>query len=157
MRLGYANRDPRGVRRHVGRRPRDRRPKRPDNVDPALVLVGTNDAFAPRAHPDRPIVSDANTTLSRDLVADSSRCRQGDVDADPRCVAQGMTCSSAWEALLLFFVRRTGEAEIALDLWAEPFAQAIESRRRVRAAHREAPWLEARTGYPTGSERARDY
>jgi RNA polymerase sigma-70 factor (ECF subfamily) len=31
------------------------------------------------------------------------------------------------EPLLLFFVRRTGDAEAALDLWAETFAQAVKS------------------------------
>jgi DNA-directed RNA polymerase specialized sigma24 family protein len=34
--------------------------------------------------------------------------------------------------LLLFFVRRTGDAEAALDLWAETFAQAVGSCARRR-------------------------
>src|ERR671921_104258 len=34
------------------------------------------------------------------------------------------------EALLLFFVRRTDDVDVALDLWAETFAQAVAGRRR---------------------------
>jgi RNA polymerase sigma factor (sigma-70 family) len=36
------------------------------------------------------------------------------------------------ESLLLFFVRRTGDIEAALDLWAETFAQVVKSRHRYR-------------------------
>jgi RNA polymerase sigma factor (sigma-70 family) len=47
------------------------------------------------------------------------------------------------EPLLLFFVRRTGDVEAALDLWAETFAQALKSRRTYRGSSREeaAGWL----------------
>jgi RNA polymerase sigma factor (sigma-70 family) len=36
--------------------------------------------------------------------------------------------------LLVFLVRRTADAEIALDLWAECFAQAVLSKRTYRGA-----------------------
>lgn len=36
------------------------------------------------------------------------------------------------EDLLTFFARRTADAHVALDLWAETFAQALASRRRFR-------------------------
>ena len=36
------------------------------------------------------------------------------------------------DALLVFLVRRTADTEVALDLWAETFAQAVASRRRYR-------------------------
>lgn len=47
------------------------------------------------------------------------------------------------EALLLFFVRRTTDVELALDLWAETFAQAVAGRRRYRGSSedQEAAWL----------------
>jgi RNA polymerase sigma factor (sigma-70 family) len=47
------------------------------------------------------------------------------------------------EALLLFFVRRTTDIELALDLWAETFAQALAGRRRYRGRSDEeaAGWL----------------
>jgi RNA polymerase sigma factor (sigma-70 family) len=47
--------------------------------------------------------------------------------------------------LLLFFVRRTADAELALDLWAETFAQAVVSapRYRGRTEGEEAGWLYA--------------
>lgn len=47
--------------------------------------------------------------------------------------------------LLLFFVRRTADAEVALDLWAETFAQAVVSARRFkgRSEAEEAGWLYA--------------
>src|ERR1044071_7395916 len=38
--------------------------------------------------------------------------------------------------LLLFFVRRTADAELALDLWAETFAQAVVSAHRFQGATR---------------------
>ncbi len=45
--------------------------------------------------------------------------------------------------LLLFLVRRTADAEIALDLWAETFAQAVASQSRFRGATdaEAAAWL----------------
>ncbi len=36
------------------------------------------------------------------------------------------------DALLVFLVRRTADTEVALDLWAETFAQAVAGRRRYR-------------------------
>jgi RNA polymerase sigma-70 factor (ECF subfamily) len=47
--------------------------------------------------------------------------------------------------LLLFFVRRTADTELALDLWAETFAQAVVARRRFRGATEaeRAGWLYA--------------
>ncbi len=44
--------------------------------------------------------------------------------------------------LLRFLVRRTGDAEIAADLWGETFAQALASRGRFRGNHEQAiAWL----------------
>lgn len=47
--------------------------------------------------------------------------------------------------LLLFFVRRTADTELALDLWAETFAQAVVSARRFKGQSEaeEAGWLYA--------------
>jgi RNA polymerase sigma-70 factor (ECF subfamily) len=47
--------------------------------------------------------------------------------------------------LLLFFVRRTADTELAMDLWAETFAQATVSRRRFRGRTEAeaAGWLYA--------------
>lgn len=47
------------------------------------------------------------------------------------------------EALLVFLARRTGEPEVALDLWAETFARAIEKRRSFRGSTPEeaVSWL----------------
>jgi RNA polymerase sigma factor (sigma-70 family) len=47
------------------------------------------------------------------------------------------------EELLLFLVRRTADTEVALDLWAETFAQALLARRRYRGHSDEqaAAWL----------------
>ncbi len=49
------------------------------------------------------------------------------------------------ETLLVFFVRRTGDAEVALDLWAETFARALKAASRFRGeTHEErAAWLYA--------------
>lgn len=49
------------------------------------------------------------------------------------------------EPLLRFFVRRTTDPEVALDLWAETFAQAVRSRRRYRGTTDEEAraWLYA--------------
>jgi RNA polymerase sigma factor (sigma-70 family) len=47
------------------------------------------------------------------------------------------------EELLTFIVRRTSDTEVALDLWAETFAQALASRGRYRGATDEeaGAWL----------------
>jgi RNA polymerase sigma factor (sigma-70 family) len=47
--------------------------------------------------------------------------------------------------LLLFFARRTADAEVALDLWAETFAQAVVAAKRFRGRTEaeEAGWLYA--------------
>jgi RNA polymerase sigma-70 factor (ECF subfamily) len=47
--------------------------------------------------------------------------------------------------LLVFFARRTADAEVALDLWAETFAQAVVSARRYRGRSdaEAAGWLYA--------------
>jgi RNA polymerase sigma factor (sigma-70 family) len=47
------------------------------------------------------------------------------------------------DPLLRFFARRTADGEIALDLWAETFAQAVRSHRRFRgrSADDQAAWL----------------
>src|SRR3954470_22438411 len=49
------------------------------------------------------------------------------------------------DALLVFLVRRTADTEVALDLWAETFAQAVASRRRYRGTTEAeaAAWLYA--------------
>jgi RNA polymerase sigma-70 factor (ECF subfamily) len=45
--------------------------------------------------------------------------------------------------LLLFFVRRTADVEVALDLWSETFAQAVAGRRKFRGKTdaEAAAWL----------------
>jgi DNA-directed RNA polymerase specialized sigma24 family protein len=47
------------------------------------------------------------------------------------------------EELLTFIVRRTSDTEVALDLWAETFAQALAGRGRYRGATDEEAggWL----------------
>ena len=47
------------------------------------------------------------------------------------------------DALLVFLVRRTADTEVALDLWAETFAQAVAGRRRYRGTTdaEAAGWL----------------
>jgi RNA polymerase sigma-70 factor (ECF subfamily) len=47
------------------------------------------------------------------------------------------------DALLVYLVRRTADTEVALDLWAETFAQAVASRRRYRGTTdaEAAAWL----------------
>lgn len=47
------------------------------------------------------------------------------------------------EGVLLFLARRTGEADTALDLWAETFARAVESRHSYRGSTPEeaAGWI----------------
>ena len=49
------------------------------------------------------------------------------------------------DALLVFLVRRTADTEVALDLWAETFAQAVASSRRFRGKTEaeQAAWLYA--------------
>ncbi|HEX4108534.1 MAG TPA: RNA polymerase sigma factor [Solirubrobacteraceae bacterium] len=47
------------------------------------------------------------------------------------------------EPLLAWFVRRTADTQVALDLWAETFAQAVAGRRRFRGRTEDeaAGWL----------------
>jgi len=47
------------------------------------------------------------------------------------------------DALLAFFVRRTSDTEVALDLWGETFAQALAGRGRYRGGTEEeaGAWL----------------
>jgi RNA polymerase sigma factor (sigma-70 family) len=47
------------------------------------------------------------------------------------------------DALLVFLVRRTADTEVALDLWAETFAQAVASSRsyRGKTEAEAAGWL----------------
>jgi RNA polymerase sigma factor (sigma-70 family) len=47
------------------------------------------------------------------------------------------------DELLVFLVRRTTDTEVALDLWAETFAQALASRGRYRGSTEEeaGAWL----------------
>jgi RNA polymerase sigma factor (sigma-70 family) len=46
------------------------------------------------------------------------------------------------DELLRFLLRRTGDAEIAADLWGETFAQALASRRPFHGNHEQAiAWL----------------
>lgn len=47
------------------------------------------------------------------------------------------------DELLLFLVRRTADAQVAMDLWAETFALAVEGRRRYRGTSdaEAAGWL----------------
>lgn len=49
------------------------------------------------------------------------------------------------DGLLAYFVRRTSDTDVALDLWAETFAEAVRSRRRYRGTSDEeaAGWLYA--------------
>lgn len=49
------------------------------------------------------------------------------------------------DGVLLFFARRTGDPEIALDLWAETFAQAVRGQRGFRGKTPEEAggWLYA--------------
>jgi RNA polymerase sigma factor (sigma-70 family) len=47
------------------------------------------------------------------------------------------------EPLLRWFTRRTADAQAALDLWSETFAQAVRGQRRFRGGspEQEAAWL----------------
>jgi RNA polymerase sigma factor (sigma-70 family) len=47
------------------------------------------------------------------------------------------------DELLAFFVRRTSDTEVALDLWAETFAEALASRGRYRGSTEDeaGAWL----------------
>jgi RNA polymerase sigma-70 factor (ECF subfamily) len=49
------------------------------------------------------------------------------------------------DELLAFFVRRTSDTEVALDLWSETFAQALAGRARYRGGTEQeaAAWLYA--------------
>lgn len=64
-------------------------------------------------------------------------------------MARGIDTEALYErhcdALLRFFARRTADPQVALDLWAETFAQAVAGARkyRGRTADDEAGWLYA--------------
>jgi DNA-directed RNA polymerase specialized sigma24 family protein len=47
------------------------------------------------------------------------------------------------EGILMFLARRTGEPDVALDLWSETFARALQKQRSYRGATPEeaAGWL----------------
>src|SRR3954463_6538063 len=47
------------------------------------------------------------------------------------------------DELLLYLVRRTADVEVALDLWSEPFAQAVAGRGKYRGKTEAeaAAWL----------------
>lgn len=47
--------------------------------------------------------------------------------------------------LLVFFARRTADPEVALDVWAETFAQVVAGRQRYRGKSDDeaAAWLYA--------------
>lgn len=47
------------------------------------------------------------------------------------------------DSVLVYLVRRSGDTEVALDLWAETFAQAVVGRKRFRGTSPEeaAGWL----------------
>lgn len=61
--------------------------------------------------------------------------------------------------LLRWFARRTADAEVALDLVAETFAQAVRNRRRCRASndHERAAWLYAIARHQLASYHRRGY
>ncbi|HEY5195492.1 MAG TPA: RNA polymerase sigma factor [Solirubrobacteraceae bacterium] len=63
--------------------------------------------------------------------------------------ASGLSISSLYarhrDDLLVFLVRRTADVQLAVDLWAETFAQALASQGRYRGSGDEeaAAWLYA--------------
>jgi DNA-directed RNA polymerase specialized sigma24 family protein len=63
--------------------------------------------------------------------------------ADDRGLDMGALYVRHCDELLVFFVRRTSDTEVALDLWGETFAQALASRGRFRGATEEeaGAWL----------------
>jgi RNA polymerase sigma-70 factor (ECF subfamily) len=73
------------------------------------------------------------------------RLRKGRTPAPPLQgpEAFGAFYEENWEDLLVFFARRVLDPEVALDLTAETFAQALLSRRRFRGATNEEArsWL----------------
>src|ERR1700754_4657344 len=77
---------------------------------------------------DRPI-----TQIAASL---HSRSRMGRLDMDALYARHG-------EELLMFLTRRTADPQIALDLWAEAFAQAVAGSRRFRGTTPEEAdaWL----------------
>lgn len=62
-------------------------------------------------------------------------------------------------ALLRWFTRRTADPQVALDLWAETFAQAVRSARRFRgeSADDQAAWLYAIARNQLGSYLRKGY
>jgi RNA polymerase sigma-70 factor (ECF subfamily) len=62
--------------------------------------------------------------------------------ADPR-LDVGELYARHRDELLAFFVRRTSDIEVALDLWSETFAQALAGRGRYRGGTEEeaGAWL----------------
>lgn len=60
---------------------------------------------------------------------------------EPLDVASLFACHR--DGLLIWFTRRTADAEIALDLWAETFACAVAGSRKFRGTttEHEAAWL----------------
>jgi RNA polymerase sigma factor (sigma-70 family) len=63
--------------------------------------------------------------------------------ADDRGLDVGALYVRHRDELLVFFVRRTSDAEVALDLWGETFAQAVAGRGRCRGRTEEeaGAWL----------------
>jgi DNA-directed RNA polymerase specialized sigma24 family protein len=63
--------------------------------------------------------------------------------ADDRGLDMGALYVRHRDELLAFFVRRTSDTEVALDLWGETFAQALAGRGRFRGATEEeaGAWL----------------
>lgn len=62
-------------------------------------------------------------------------------------------------ALLRWFARRTDDPQVALDLWAETFAQALRTARRFRGdtADDEAAWLYAIARHQLGTYLRKGY
>jgi DNA-directed RNA polymerase specialized sigma24 family protein len=63
--------------------------------------------------------------------------------ADDRGLDMGALYVRHRDELLAFFVRRTSDTEVALDLWGETFAQVLAGRGRFRGATEEeaGAWL----------------
>jgi DNA-directed RNA polymerase specialized sigma24 family protein len=63
--------------------------------------------------------------------------------ADDRGPDVGALYARHGDELLVFFVRRTSDTEVALDLWGETFAQAVAGRGRCRGRTEEeaGAWL----------------
>ena len=71
--------------------------------------------------------------------------------ADPR-LDVGELYARHRDELLAFFVRRTSDIEVALDLWSETFAQALAGRGRYRGGTEEEAGRGC-TGSRSGSSR----